>query len=119
MPDVLLVMFALVFFVCFHRDAVRGPDPIVGLFLTIVLVVGTLTANAEPVAKLIIESMFLAAVSASLAAILAFAVLPYRDGLSGDVGVAETIKPTDLAYPLRKPVTIAVIRSLIALPLVI
>ena len=47
MLDVLVLVFALVLFVCFHADALRGPGPIVGLVLTVTLIVGTLAANAE------------------------------------------------------------------------
>jgi hypothetical protein len=117
--DVLLVLFALVLFVSFHSDAIRGPGPIVGLVLTVVLVVGTLAANADPAAEQIINSMFWAALSASLAALIVYAVLPLPDQRAVSQTNAEETTVHGSAEPKRNPVKIAAVRTVIALPIII
>jgi len=113
MSDVLVLVFALVLFVCFHADALRGPGPVVGSVLTVTVIVGTLAANAEPIAGEIVRTMVLAALSASLASIIAYAIVPHAGG-----GAVAESAGTGAAPPPR-PVTRAVARTVIALPLII
>ncbi len=113
MSDVLVLVFALVLFVCFHADALRGAGPVVGLVLTVTLIVGTLAANAEPIAGQIVQSMVLAALSASLATIIAYAIVPHTGG-----GAAAEPVENDAA-PSPRPVMTAVARTVIALPIII
>ena len=115
----LLVLFALVLFVCFHSDAVRGPGPIAGLVLTVTLIVGTLAANADPAAEQIINSMFLAALSASLATLFVYAVLPLPDQRAISTTKAEETVSRGSVESVSNPVKIAAVRTLIALPIII
>ncbi|MGR8949125.1 MAG: hypothetical protein ACU84Q_13840 [Gammaproteobacteria bacterium] len=117
--DVLLLLFALVLFVCFHSDAVRGPGPIAGLVLTVTLVVGTLAANADPVAQEIINSMFWAALSASLASLFIYSILPVPDQRAVARAKSEEVNGQDSVDAKRNPTKIAAVRTVIALPIII
>ena len=117
--DVFLILFALVFFICFHNDAVKGPGPIAGLILTVSVVVGTTAANADPAAKEIVDSMFLAALSASLATVIVYAILPPRDHRTVSTPAAEETIASNSFEPKRNPVKIASVRTVIALPVII
>ena len=109
--DVLVLVFALVLFVCFHADALRGPGPVVGLVLTVTLIVGTLAANAEPIVGQIVRTMFLAALSASLATIIAYAVVPHTWALIfGRSSIAWNLERSR-KFPYRKRETDGVLTT--------
>jgi hypothetical protein len=109
--DMLVVMFAASIYWCFWVDASKGRKPMTGLVLMIFVLVGTMNANAAPLADLVTDTLPLSAFVAMVGVMFAHAVVPQRAAyLAGQQAEAP-----HAPYPVRD----AVARTLILLPLIV
>jgi hypothetical protein len=109
--DILVLVFTAVVFLCFLRDAKVGPTPTIGLVLVVLVLVGTMGANAAPLADQLIVAMSVAVLAAMLAIAVAHAIIP------SPVAVRNA-GPRALALPGR-PIADALLRTIILMPLVV
>jgi hypothetical protein len=109
--DILVLVFAAVIFLCFLRDAKVGPTPTIGLVLVVLVLVGTMSASAAPLANQVIAAMPVAVLGAMFSIMFAHAIVP-------SVGDASAAGPQAFVPP-RRPVADAIARTVILMPLVI
>jgi hypothetical protein len=94
--DVLLAFFTGLFFLIFYADALKGPSPIGGLVLIVLVAVGTFSANAPIGAPLLVEALAPGALGAVVSTLLAHALLPAKGVLP------ERDRPQPSSAPLRE-----------------
>ncbi len=98
--DVLSVIFALAIFLCLRRDAQHGRSPVIGLVMIVLVMVGTMSANAASIAGDMIDALAIGAFVALAANTLAHAVVPLRTTARTAQIVTPPTTPTPLSETL-------------------
>ena len=103
----LLALLAVAVFLCFRNDARKGPSPLTGLVLILVVAIGPMSASAAPIADDLVEGMATGLLLAMLAAMLAHALLP----AGGTVRAASApfVPDSGLREPLGKTVILMIL----------
>lgn len=107
---VLVLLLTAFVFLCFWRDAVAGPKPMVGLVLVVAVVVATMTASAAPLAAAVVAALPVAVLISMIAIMIAHALIPAEP----EPGAT----PPDMG-PSVRPLRDAALRTLILLPLIV
>lgn len=96
--DVLLLFYAGLFFLIFHQDAIKGPAPVLGLIMIVLVTVGTVSAGSPIGASFLVDALGQGTLAAVLGALLAHAVFP----LKGTLPDEDRVQPS--GAPLRESV---------------
>jgi len=103
----LLALLAAAIFLCFRNDARKGPSPLTGLILILIVAVGPMSASAAAIADDLVNGMALGLLLAMLAAIVAHAVFPARGTAAA---TAVSFEPdTSLREPLGKTIIMMIL----------
>lgn len=94
--DVLLLSYAGLFFLIFHQDAVKGPGPVAGLVMIVLVAVGTFSAALPTGASFLVNALALGTLAAVLGALLAHAAFP------NNAALPEKELPQPSTAPLRE-----------------
>ena len=94
--DVLLLVYAGLFFLIFHQDAVKGPGPIAGLIMIVLVAVGTFSSALTIGASFLVDALGLGTLAAVLGALLAHALFPLKGALPDEE------QPQPSPAPLRE-----------------
>jgi hypothetical protein len=96
--DVLVLVFTGFTFMAFYRDAVKGPDALIGLTLIVLVAISTFAATSITVAAILVDGLALGALAAALSTIFAHAVLLSK------AEVTDKPEPEISRSPLRESI---------------